>query len=165
MTTPNSWRPQTGADSIPSPPTFRDPDSPQARGAWARYWRECEEAAARETVNEAIVRCRAEADCFEHGAARFEVVLETLDHALDRHVADLAGPEGEKWRGFSLDESSIYGLGHVRALATAYGHMEAAWTDLNREAYRKAAAEFASILADLSFGMVPVTPARKGAAA
>ncbi len=158
MTTPTCWRPATGADSVPYPAELLaesvDHDSPQAQAAYARYLIDCQEAANRETADEAIVRCRAEADHFEGGAARFELVLDTLTDALDRHVADLTGPDGEQWRGFSLEESSCYGSGQVDKLARSYAAMAKAWDALDRAAFRKAAAEFSTTLADLAIGMV-----------
>jgi hypothetical protein len=166
MTIPASWRPATGADSVPFPAMPVDLESPQADAAWARYWREREEAAARETADEAIARCRAEAGQYDDGGgARFELVLDTVVGDLDRHVADLAKPDGDKWRGLGWGECSYYGFAEMEKLARVHDAMAAAWDDLNREAFRKAAAEFARILADLALGMVPVTSTTKEGAA
>lgn len=153
MTTPTCWRPSTGADSVPYPSMPLDLDSPQAHAAYARYLLDRQKAAQRETADEAIARCRAEADYFEGGAARFELVLDTLTDALDRHAADLAGPEGEKWRGMGLQESTFVGFGQADRLVRAQCEMSEAWDRLDRNAYRKAAAQFANVVADLAIGM------------
>lgn len=169
MTTPTCWRPSTGADSVPYPTELLgdgcDHDSPEAKAIWARYWRDREEAAKRETADEAIARCRAEADQFEHGAARFELVLDTLTDALDRHVADLAGREGDRWYGMGFEESTFVGFGQADSLAHAQREMAEAWDRLDRDAYRKAAAKFANAVADLSIGMMPTAATGKGGAA
>ncbi len=153
MTTPLTWRPTTGADSVPYPPMFDDLESPEARAAWARYLIDSREAAECETADEAIVRCRAEADYFEGGADRFELVLDTLTDAIDRHVADLTGPEAEKWRGMGFEESTFVGFFKTDTLVHAHREMGDAWDRLDRDAFRKAAAKFARTLADLAVDM------------
>jgi hypothetical protein len=166
MTTPTTWRPTTGADSIPLPAVCYS-EGPEADAAWAQYWRDCEEAANRETADEAIARCRAEAELFADGGQRFDHVLEVVLDTFDRQVVDLARPQGEKYRGLGLDECGFYGGWKVDRMRRAWDRMADAFGDLDRDRYRKAAAEFAGNLADLAVGMttLPATPARAGGAA
>lgn len=153
MTTPASWRPATGADSVPFPAMPLDLDSPEAQAAFDLYMRRRDEAERRETADEAIVRCRAEAEYFEGGAARFDDVLDTLLHDLDRHVANEAKPGADVYRGFSMGESCFYGFADVEKLARTHAIMADAWEELDHDAYRKAAAEFSKIVAELAIEM------------
>ncbi len=163
---PVTWRPSTGANSIPLPAACYG-EGPEADAAWAQFWRDCEEAANRETADEAIARCRAGAELFADGGQRFDHVLEVVLDTFDRQVVDLARPQGEKYRGLGLDECSFYGCGQVDRMRRAWSRMADAFADLDRDRYRKAAAEFARTLADMALGMttLPSTPARAGGAA
>jgi hypothetical protein len=147
-------RPKTGADSVPFPAECRHvlngPESPQAIAAWVRYLADREEAARRETADEAIVRCRDEAAMLD-GAGRFDYVLDAIVDAFDRQVQDLSGPDAERWRGMGLMECCFYGC--ASGLAQAWNEMEQAFSALDRDRFRKAAAEYAGTLADLSAGM------------
>ena len=154
MNQPAAWRPATGADSVPFPDACHG-DGPEADAAWEQYWQDCAEADRRETADEAIVRLRADADIIEHGAARFDAVLDTLVGALDQHEADLRGPDGEQWQGFSLDECCWYGEWQIDKLARAHGEMSEAFETLDRERFRKAAAKFANVVADFGAGWKP----------
>jgi hypothetical protein len=154
MIQPAAWRPKTGADSVPFPDICHG-DSPEADAAYVQYHRDREEAARQETADEAIVRLRADADEIEHGVARFDAVLTTLVDALDRQEADLRGPDGERWRGLSLDECCWYGGWQVDELDRAHGEMRAAFETLDRERFRKAAAKFANVVADFGAGWKP----------
>lgn len=156
MTTPTYWRPKTGADSVPFPAAakFR---GPAASAAYSRYLVDCQEAARRETAEEAAVRCRAEADLLDNGGARFDDVLACLTTTFDSHVADVAGPEGEQWNRFTFDESSFYGIGQVDKLRRAHGEMSAAFEALDRERFRKAAASFAEVVADWGITWKPTS--------
>ena len=156
MTTPTYWRPKTGADSVPFPAAakFR---GPAASAAFSRYLVDCQEAAKRETAEEAVVRCRAEADLLDHGGARFDDVLACLTTTFDSHVADVTGPEGELWKGYTFEESSLYGNGHIDRLRRAYVEMAAAFDALDRERFRKAAASFAEVVADWGITWKPTS--------
>ena len=167
MTTSISWRPTTGADSVPFPADARL-DGPAGSAAYSRYLVDCQAAAKRETSEEAVVRCRAEADLLDDGGARFDDVLACLTTTFDSHVADVAGPEGEQWKGFTFDESSFYGIGQVDKLRRAHGEMSAAFEALDRERFRKHAALFAEVVADWGITWKPTLPpvvAEKGGAA
>lgn len=164
MTTPVTWRPTTGAESVPLPAVCSDHDSSEARTAWARYWVERDQAERRETADEAVARCRAEADHFDGGGRRFDHVLDTTLDTFDSHVADLKGPEGESYRGLGLDESGFYSGFEIDRMRRAWRTMDDAFGNLDRDAYRKAAAEFARALADLAIGMGLATTASRGAA-
>ena len=148
------FRPQTGADSVPFPAEchqeLNGPDTPQGSAAWKRYWADREEAARRETADEAIVRCRDEAAIFD-GAGRFDYVLDAIVDAFDSQVRDLSGPDPDSVRGMGLMESCFYGCGS--GLSQAWSEMEQAFSALDRDRFRKAAAEYAGTLADLSVGM------------
>jgi hypothetical protein len=165
MTTPTTWRPTTGADSVPFPAIIHC-GGPEADAAYDQYLRDQAAAAMRETADEAIVRCRAEADFFVDGGQRFDHVLEVVIDTFDRQVADLAQPEGEKYRGLGLDECGFYGGWKVDRMRQAWDRMADAFADFDRDSYRKAAAEFAGNLADLAVGMttLPATPNRAGGA-
>jgi hypothetical protein len=151
-------RPKTGADSVPFPAECHGPETPQAMAAWERYWAIREEAARRETADEAIVRCRDEAAMLD-GAGRFDYVLDAIVDAFDRHVRDLSGPDPDSVRGMGLMESCFYGCGS--GLAQAWSEMEEAFSALDRNRFRKAAAEYAGTLADLSVGMLVVETSKQ----
>ena len=157
MTTSISWRPTTGADSVPFPADARL-DGPAGSAAYSRDLVDCQAAAKRETSEEAVVRCRAEADLLDDGGARFDDVLACLTTTFDSHVADVAGPEGEQWKGFTFDESSFYGIGQVDKLRRAHGEMSAAFEALDRERFRKHAALFAEVVADWGITWKPTLP-------
>jgi hypothetical protein len=148
------FRPQTGADSVPFPAEchqdLNGPDTPQGSAAWKRYWADREEAARRETADEAIVRCRDEAAMLD-GAERFDHVLDTIVDVFDRQVQDLSGPDADQWRGMGLMECSFYH--DASCWARVWQEMEEAFSALDRDRFRKAAAEYAGTLADLSVGM------------
>ncbi len=163
MTTPTTWRPSTGADSVPCPEIGRT-DGPEGEAAWDQYWRDCAQAADRETADEALVRCRAEADLIADGGPRFDHVLEVVIDTFDRQVADLARPTGEQYRGLGLDECGFYSGWQIGRMLQAWHTMADAFDDLDREQYRKAAAEFAGALADMSVGMASPTPNPNGGA-
>lgn len=167
MPTSTAWRPSTGADSVPLPPLCHDPDGPEARAAWARYWKERADAEQRETADEAVARCRAEADFFTDGGQRFDHVLDVAVDTFDRHVVDLDRPEGLRYRGMGLDECGFYSGFEIDRMRRAWKSMADAFHDLDRDRYRKAAAEFAGSLADLAVGMglVTASPNRAGGAA
>lgn len=154
MTTPASWRPATGANSVPFPVEARE-DGPTGEAAYSRYLLDCQDAARRETAVEAATRCRAEADLLDDGGLRFDDVLDHLAQAFDSHLADTAGPEGELWKGMSLDECSYYGSGQLDQLRRAHVEMAAAFASLGRERFMKAAAEFATVVADWGITWVP----------
>jgi len=151
-------RPKTGADSVPFPAECNGPETPQAMAAWKRYWADREEAARRETADEAIVRCRDEAAMLD-GAGRFDHVLEVVVHAFDRQVQDLSGPDADRWRGLGLMECCFYH--DASDLVCAWGEMEQAFSALDRDRFRKAAAEYAGALADLSAGMPTVETSKQ----
>jgi hypothetical protein len=157
MTTPICWRPSTGADSVPFP-ADAGLGGPAGSAAYSRYLVDCQEAARRETAEEAVVRCRAEADLLDDGGRRFDDVLACLTTTFDSHVADVAGPEGEQWKGFTFDESSFYGIGQIDKLRRAHGEMSAAFYALDRELFRKAAASFAEVVADWGITWKPSLP-------
>lgn len=165
MTTPASWRPATGADSVefPADATL---DGPAGRAAYSRYLRQCEVAAKIETADEAITRCRAEADRLDDGGQRFDDVLDCLLSTFQEHVADLAEPDGDLWRGFSFEESSCFGVWQIDQLRRAYVEMSGAFQSLDRERFRKAAATFAEVVADFGFisRPTPATGPSKGGA-
>ncbi len=149
MTTPICWRPSTGADSVPFPADAHL-DGPAGMAAYSRYLIDCQEAAQRETADEAVVRCRAEADNLDDGGARFDDVLDCLMSTFDGHVADVQGQNGDQWRGFGFDECSYFGSYSIDRLRHAHNKMSEAFTALDREQYRKAAASFSEVIADFS---------------
>jgi hypothetical protein len=155
-------RPKTGADSVPFPDECRG-DGPGSEAAWNRYWRDREAAAARETANEAVVRYREEAELLEHGGARFDDVLECMVTTFDRHVADCSRPGGEVYRGLGLSESCFYGDWQIDRMARAHRTMTDAFDQGDREAFRKAAAEFAQLVADWGVGWIPNRLTKGGA--
>lgn len=158
MTTPITWRPTTGADSVDFPADARL-DGPAGSAAYSRYLIDCQEAARRETADQAIVRCRAEADLLDDGGQRFDDVLADLLNTFDGHLADLAGPEGDIWRGFTFEESSFYGVWQIDTLRRAYVEMSGAFQALDRERFRKAAATFAEVIADFGITWKPTRAA------
>jgi hypothetical protein len=164
MTTPLCWRPSTGADSVDFPADAKL-DGPAGSAAYARYLIDCQEAARRETADEAIVRCRAEADLLDDGGHRFDDVIGCLLSTFDGHVQDLAGPEGDLWKGMGFEEYCYYGLYQVDRLRRAHVEMNDAFTALDRERFRKAAATFAEVIADFGIGWKPTSaaPAAGGA--
>ena len=152
------FRPRTGADSVPFPGECHQdldgPDTPQLIAAWKRYWADREEAARRETADEAIVRCRDEAEMCDGGAARFDLVLDCIVHTFDRHLAELQKPEEQEVeQGMGLDQVCGLPVCEVSQLACTHQEMSDAFDDLDRNRYRKAAAEFARIIADFAMGM------------
>jgi hypothetical protein len=147
MTTPICWRPSTGADSVPFPADARL-DGPAGAAAYSRYLVDCQEAAKRETADEAVVRCRAEADNLDDGGARFDDVLDSLLSTFDSHVADVHGPNGDQWRDLGFDECIYFGSYSIDRLRHAHNKMSEAFTALDREQYRKAAASFSEVIAD-----------------
>lgn len=151
MTNVVFFRPKTGADSVPFPAECHGPETPQAMAAWARYQADCDAAAKRETADEAIVRSREEASFYFDGAARLDYVLDALVDSFDRHVRDLSGPDGERERCFGFGEVCLYS--DVRDMSRAWHEMDSAYAGLDRERFRKAAAEYARVLADLTVGM------------
>lgn len=170
MTTPVCWRPSTGAMSVPFPADARL-DGPAGAAAYARYLSDCREAANRETAEEAVVRCRAEADLLDDGGARFDDVLAALTTTFDGHVRDLASPDAEIAeieQGMGLDESSYFGGWQIDQLRRAHDEMSVAFDALDRERFRKAAAHFAEVVADWGITWKPTLPqgkAEKGGAA
>jgi hypothetical protein len=164
MTTPICWRPITGADSVPFPADARL-DGPAGEVAYSQYLIDCQEAARRETADAAVVRCRAEADRLDDGGTRFDDVLACLTSTFDGHARDLAGPDGDRWRVFSFEESSFYGIGQVDQLRRAHVEMSAAYDSLDRERFRKAAATFAEVVADWGITWKPQSTTWEGGAA
>jgi hypothetical protein len=164
MTTPTTWRPATGADSVPLPDACRG-DGPEADAAWDRYWRDQAEAERRETADEATVRCRAEADFWEGGAARFDHVLAELIGTFEYHERELAGPDAEAQRGMSLAMLSMIANVSVDEMHRTLHELDKSFDEVNREHYRKAAARLARIVADLSIGMAVSATGTKGGAA
>jgi hypothetical protein len=162
--TPAAWRPATGADSVPFPDACWG-EGPAADAAWARYWRDCAEAERRETADQAIVRCRAEADSWKGGAARFDHVLAELLRTFDYHERELAGPDAEAQRGMSLEMISVIVNVSLEQMASARHELDKGFDEVNRERYRKAAATFAKIVADLAIGMNASAAATAGGAA
>lgn len=158
MTTPITWRPSSGADSVPLPDDAKL-EGPVGSAAYSRYLIECQEAARRETADEAIVRCRAEADLFDDGGQRFDNVLACLLNSFDGHAADLVGPEGYLWDGYTFDECSYYASWQVDQLQRAHAEMSEAYRALDRERFRKAAATFAEVIADFGIGLKPTSDA------
>lgn len=161
MVIQNLERPKTGADSVPLPAACHDPDSPEYGVAWDHYWAERAQAEARETADEAIVRCRADADFFTDGGQRFDHVLELAVDTFDRRVVDLDGPDGETYRGLGLDEYGFYSGFEIDHMRKAWKGMAQSFDDLDRDRYRKAAAEFAAALANMAVGMGLLAPAEK----
>ena len=162
MTSIKSFRPQTGADSVPFPAECHQeldgPDTPQGVAAWRRYWADREEAARRETADEAIVRCRDEAEMLD-GVGRFYHVLDVIVDVFDRKVQDLSGPHGDEWRGMGLAECCMYH--DALCWGRVWYEMEVAFLSLDRDRFRKAAAEYAGTLADLSVGMQVVETSKQ----
>ena len=160
MTTPICWRPSTGADSIPFPAAARF-DGPAGAAAYSRYLVDCQEAAKRETAEEAVLRCRAEADLLDDGGARFDNVLACLTTTFDSHVRDLASPDAETRKiemGMGFDECCYYGGWQIDKLRRAHGEMSAAFEALDRERFRKHAALFAEVVADWGITWKPSLP-------
>lgn len=157
MTTPLCWRPITGADSVSYPADARL-DGPAGRAAFVRYISDCEQAAERETADEAVLRCRAEADRLDDGGERFDFVLDSLTTTFDCHFRDLNSPDkatAEMERGMGFDESCYYGEWQIDRLRDANAEMRAAYESLSRERFRKAAAKFAEVVADWGVGWKP----------
>jgi len=151
-------RPKTGADSVPFPAecqqVLHGPETPQAMAAWKRYWADREEAARRETADEAIVRCRDEAAIRDGGAARFNVVLDCIVDTFDWHLANLNKPEEQEVeQGMGLDELCPLPTFEVSELKDTHREMVDAFHELDRNRYRKAAAEFARIIAEFAMAM------------
>jgi hypothetical protein len=158
MTTPLCWRPSTGADSVDFPADARL-EGPAGQAAYSRYLIECQEAARRETADEAIARCRAEADRLDDGGQRFDDVLGCLLSTFDGHARDLAGPEGDLWKGMGFGESCYYLSGEIDRLRRQHAEMSLAFEALDRERFRKAAATFAEVIADFGIGWKPTSAA------
>ena len=170
MTTSISWRPTTGADSVPFPADAHL-DGPAGMAAYSRYLVDCQEAAKQETAEEAAVRCRADADLLNDGGARFDDVLACLTTTFDSHVRDLASPDAaiaELERGMGFNEISFFGDYQIDRLRRANAEMSAAFEALDRERFRKHAAIFAEVVADWGIAWKPTLPpvvAEKGGAA
>lgn len=150
MTTPTCWRPTTGADSVPFPADARL-DGPAGQAAYSQYIIDCQKAAERETAEEAVARCRAEADRLDDGGHRFDDVLDCLTSTFDCHVRDLNSPDKatvEMERGMGFNEVSYFGDWQINWLRKANSEMTAAYESLDRERFRKAAASFAEVVAD-----------------
>jgi hypothetical protein len=159
MTTFIYWRPSTGADSVPFPADARL-DGPAGAAAYSRYLVDCQEAAKRETAEEAVVRCRAEADLLDDGGQRFDDVLDCLTTMFDSHVRDLASNNAaiaELERGTGFNEISYFGDYAIDRLRRANGEMSAAYEALDRERFRKAAASFAEVVADWGITWKPTS--------
>lgn len=161
MVIQNLERPKTGADSVPLPAACHDPDSPEYGVAWEHYWAERAQAEARETADEAIVQCRADADFFADGGQRFDYVLEIAVETFDRRAVDLTRPKADDYRGLSLDEYGFYSGFQIDHMRQAWEGMAESFRDLDRDRYRKAAAEFAGALANMTVGMALAVPAEK----
>ena len=158
MTTPLCWRPTTGADSVAFPADARL-DGPAGEAAFKRYIIDCEDAAMRETADEAIVRCRAEAELLDDGGARFDGVLDCLTTTFDCHVRDLNSPDkatADIARGMGFNEVTYYGDWQIDRLRHANVEMNAAYDTLDRERFRKAAAVFAEVVADWGITWKPI---------
>ena len=159
MTTPVCWRPSTGADSVPFPAAAKF-EGPAGAAAYSLYLVDCQEAAKQETAEEAVVRCRAEADLLDDGGARFDHVLVGLTTTFDNHVRDLASPDAETRKvemGMGFDECCYYGGWQIDRLRRAHGEMIAAYDALDRERFRKAAASFAEAVADWGITWKPTS--------
>jgi len=150
--TPPAWRPATGPDSVPFPDACWG-EGPAADAAWHRYWKDCAEAERHETADEAIVRCRAEAEQSAGGAARFDHVLAHVVGTFDHHERELAGPDAEARRGMTLEMLSPVVNFSLNELHRSVHELDKTFAAVDRDRYRKAAATFAKIVADLSMGM------------
>lgn len=146
---------------MPFPAECMDESHPHNAAAWEQYWRDREHAARIETADEAVMRCRDEATFSQGGVERFDLVLETVVEAFDSYTAHVNGPDGESWRGLSLDESGPFGGWQLRLLAAAWAVMVDAFERLDREAFRKAAAGFAETMADMTSGMTVISRSAK----
>lgn len=150
------YRPKTGRYSVPFPkfPPGANPEDSEFNPIWANYFRQQAEAEAVETANQAIERCRGEAGDFDGGADRFDAVLELLLYTFDTR--------GE-YPGLGLDESGYYSRWMIDAISRAWATMSQAFDSGDRNAYRKAAAEFAKEISNLSIDLR--ANAKKGGAA
>lgn len=165
MTTSVHHRPSTGAMSVPFPADARL-DGPAGMAAYSRYLIDCQEAARRETADESLVRCRAEADLLDHGGARFDDVLAALTATFDVHVRELNNPEtAEVEQGMGFNEVCYFGEWQIEELRTANAEMNAAYESLDRERYRKAATRFAEVVADWGITWKPKAARAEGGAA
>ena len=147
-------RAKTGADSVSFPVECHGPETPQAMAAWDKYWADRVEAASRETADEAIVRCRDEAENWmpgHGGAARFGHAMSEAIGVFNRHVRDLAGPDADAERGMGLLE--LIPFADPGCMAAAWKRMSAAFDALERDQFLKAAAEFAKEFADMTWGL------------
>jgi hypothetical protein len=147
MISKRTYEPQTGADSVPIPDAGGDKDR-----RWREYWAKCEQAAREETVEQAIERCRGQAGDFD-GELKFDGTFEAMVGIFDEH---LASPE---YRGLSLDESGFFTRYIIGDLRQHWTLMSTAFATGNRDAYRRAAAEFCKAAAIFSFGIVEASSA------
>jgi hypothetical protein len=89
-----------------------------------------------ETADQATDRCRAEAARDENQAC-FDATLAELLRVFDETAAV------QQWSGMTLDEAGYFDEYLLADLFKHWRGMQLAFSDADREAYRKAAAQFA----------------------
>lgn len=142
MVSKGPFNPQTGADSVPLPEAGGDQDL-----RWSEYWAKCRQAAEAETVEQAVARCRGQAGDFDV-ERRFDAVLAVMTETFDERLAN------PLYAGLSLDESGFFAEYLIDDLRQFWKAMSAAFDAGDRDAYRKAAADFCKAAAIMSFGVI-----------
>jgi hypothetical protein len=100
-----------------------------------------------ETAEQAIVRCRGQAGEFDV-EQRFDRTIAMLVETFDERLANPI------YAGLSLDESGFFAEYLIDDLQKSWKAMSAAFDAADRDAYRKAAAEFCKAAAILSCGVI-----------
>jgi hypothetical protein len=138
-----SYRPKTGADSVPIPEPSDRPHDP----AWRKYFDKCQEAAREETADQAVERCRGQAGEFDR-QRHFDGTLAMLLDTFDTTVGI------DEYAGISLDECGFFSRYMIDDLRKHWASMTHAFQARDREAYLKAAADFARHAAIFTAGVV-----------
>jgi hypothetical protein len=142
-------RPETGEDSVPMP------EGPHNPVKWRQYLAACERAAFVETVEQAEARCRTEAEFWgltRHYRRTAASVLRLYDKHFEQAV------EKPEYLDLDLDECGPVSEFRLDDLTTHWSRMQAAFEVMDRDAYAKAAHDFATTLAFVAMGAGLVRP-------